>query len=323
MITINISPNVTAHRNQPVHVTATVTATTGIKNIEWLANKPVNFTVSLDQKTINFTPTSNGDYVFTITVWWTDGYRASATTGVKVADTVTPVPEPTPTPTPSGTVLWDSRINSKLNDGLARTFTSEGLVECRASGSPKIRINTDKTFTLITGTQVIDNLSLRSRERHNQADPCSNRFGGFGTSIHNSSIEFKTESCHNNHENAITKSSNINIRDGQFHKFIFECRDDGTGVLFNTTLDSLKVSGRHNSPQAYYINKALYLDSNYSGFWFRANNDDNGRFYLKVKNYNSVMEGTVRFDNTNSVTFQYIKVSAIWVKKHSILQKKN
>jgi hypothetical protein len=313
LITINISPNVTGKINVPVHVTANITSDIAIKNIEWLANKQVNFSVSTDQKTINFTPSENGDYVFTITVWDTSGYRASATTGV-IVGTVTPQPTPTPTPTPTpspttGTVLYDSRVNSKLHDGKVRTITQEGNIECRASGNPKIVVNADKTFSLVTGTQVIDNLSLRSRSRHNEGGECDFRFGGFGTSIHNSSIEFKTESCHNNHENAITKSSNVNIRDGKFHKAIFECKDSGSEVVFNTTLDTIKVGGKHSSPKAFYLDKAKMATKSY--FWFRANNDDNGRFYLYVNNYNSVMEVSFRFDSKNSITFQYIVIKAI------------
>lgn len=314
MITINISPNVTGQINIPVNVTAGITSDKQIKNIVWLANKPVHFTNSLDNKTINFTPSADGDYVFTISVWDVDGYRASATTGVKVG-TVAPEPAPTPVPIPTpqptaGTVIHDSRLNTKLHDGIKRTVTSEGIYECRASGDPKIQVNEDKTFSLITGTQIIDNLSLRNQERHNIEGDCPKRFGGFGSSIHNSTIEFKTESCHNNHENAITRSSNINIRDGQFHTVIFEKKHVGSEVLFNTTLDTLKVSGKHTSPKSYYLDKPLYLND-YSGFWVRANNDDNGRFYIKQRNYDASLECSVRFDKTNSLTFKYIVIKAI------------
>lgn len=314
MITINISPNTAGKINVPTNVTAGIISDKPIKNIEWLANKPVNFTNSLDQKTINFTPSVDGDYVFTATVWDVEGYRASATTGILVGTPLPPEPvpippQPIPSPTP-GTVIHDSRIHTKLHNKQARVVTSEGIYECRASGDPKLRVNTDGTFSLVTGTQVIDNLSVRSQERHNIEGDCPKRFGGFGTSIHNSSIEFKTESCHNNHENAITKSSNINIRDGNFHKVIFEKKHVGSEVLFNTTLDSLKVGGKHTSPKSYYLDKALYLND-YSGFWMRANNDDHGRFYIKQRNYDSIIETAVRFDKSNSLTFQYIVIKAL------------
>ena len=317
MITINIQKETIGKINVPTSVTANITSDKQIKNIQWIANKPVHFTNSLDNKTINFTPSENGDYVFTITVWDVDGYRASATTGI-IIGAIAPVPTPQPTPspspqpqpTPSVGVLFDSRINTKLHDGIKRTITKEGIIECRASGNPKIQVNEDKTFSLITGTQVIDNLSIRNQERHNIDGECAKRFGGFGTSIHNSSVEFKTESCHNNHENAITRDSNINIRDGKFHKIIFEKKEVNGIVEFKTTLDGQVSTGKHSNPKAYYLDKNLYLND-YSGFWYRANNDDNGRFYISCRNYNSQNECSVRFDNKNSVTFQYIVIRAI------------
>ena len=69
MITIQISNVAVEKVNIPIHVKANITSDTAIKNIEWLSNKVVNFTVSLDQKTVNFTPSVSGTYVFTCNVW--------------------------------------------------------------------------------------------------------------------------------------------------------------------------------------------------------------------------------------------------------------
>jgi len=107
MIQVQVT-NTNGQINAPAHVTANITSDIAIKNIEWLCNKPVNYSVSQDQKTVNFTPSEDGEYVFTITVWNINNERASAVGKVTVG-TIQPSPvppTPTPQPTPTG-LLWD------------------------------------------------------------------------------------------------------------------------------------------------------------------------------------------------------------------------
>lgn len=148
-ITIKVGSFAEAKKLVPVHITATVTSDVAIKNIEWLCNKPVHFTISLDQKTYNFTPSDDGVYVFTITVWDINGARQSATSTITVGGTVpNPTPSPEPIPTPTG-VKYDSNVQGKWNNGVVRFVQDkEGNTgpdgfgfTVNASGGGGIRIN--------------------------------------------------------------------------------------------------------------------------------------------------------------------------------------
>jgi hypothetical protein len=128
---------------------------------------------------------------------------------------ISPPPSPPPTP-PSppanGTVLWDSNVNGKWNNGRKRTMTSahefdpdSKNVEVAAGSSRKFEVFGDGTAK-ITGDRAriyvhvnnynaqmeilyipnpsLDNtLSLRLRSRHNEPDPPENRFGGYGVAV--------------------------------------------------------------------------------------------------------------------------------------------
>src|SRR4030095_13316735 len=144
---------------------------------------------------------------------------------------VTPPVEPpvTAPPQPTGEVLYDSTVNSKLHDGKVRTVDAEGAItpnglgcECRASGSPKLQVNADQTFSLLCGvghgrfylyclnydaTLEIEaawwkgdgDCSLKMQSRHNEGGDCANRFGGYGLAIDRANYNAKSEICHNEH----------------------------------------------------------------------------------------------------------------------------
>ena len=156
----------------------------------------------------------------------------------------------------SETVLYDSYVNSKLHDGNVRTIEKEGSVtpnglgiECRASGNPKIVVNSDKTFSLVCeeghgrfyiycvnydATLELEaawmkgdgDCSLKMRSRHNEeGEECKdgkpidgNRFGGYGLSIDRSEYSAKREPTHNCHDQSKKGSLPSKIKNGEFFK---------------------------------------------------------------------------------------------------------
>jgi hypothetical protein len=228
----------------------------------------------------------------------------------------TPQPEPEPTPTPEG-VLWDSNIDGKWNNGVKRTVTdSEGDigpngkgVECRASGNPKLVIDGDGIAHLVSGSGEVEDLSLKLRSRHNEDDPCENRFGGFGCSIDRKSIGMKTESCHNNHENSASKSG-LSLKNGEWHKARFECKDGDNSVDFECSIDGVsKMKHSHKNPAPAYIDKAKFAENSY--LWIRTNNSDHGRIYIYATNYNAALELEWMWEGGNSIALKNVKLIAL------------
>jgi len=321
MITVTVSSG-TGKINVPAHVVATITSDIPIKNIEWLCNKPVNFSVSTDQKTVNFTPSADGEYVFTATVWDTSGARQSSSGKISVGTVPTPVPPPQPTPTPTpiptptGT-LWDSNINGKWNDGVKRTLTTkEGgqkpddkSIFCAASGSPKLVIDGDGVAHLVAGSGGVDNVSIRLRSRHN--GECNNqtlspaqRFGGHGWSVQKDGrVEFKTEDYHNVHSNAHSFSSGISIGE-TWHHVHQTCKGNTTTfTLDNKSIGSVSVSNHGDDS---LLPKNSYI-------WLRLNNSGgHGRIYIMAINVDSALDFDFKMEqSTNSIAFKNVKLVSI------------
>jgi hypothetical protein len=216
-----------------------------------------------------------------------------------------PGPGPTPTPGPApGTLLHDSAIHTQLHNGIVRTVPQEGIYECRASGKPRIRTNADRTFSLLCdaghgrfytyvpnynvymvlvagwGNQVAgQDISLKLRSRHNEPDPCNNRFGGYGFSFDRSGFSAKTEPCHNNHVSNASGSLPFKIGTGQFVTIEFSVKDEGTGVRqiakLNGTQVMNKIIARQPAPQSLFVPRSY--------IWVRQN-IDSGTGELRIKN---------------------------------------
>ena len=219
---------------------------------------------------------------------------------------VRPPPGPVPAPTPGqvpGTLLHDSAIHSQLHNGIVRTVVKEGLYECRASGNPRIRTNADHTFSLLCdaghgrfytyvpnynvymvliagwGNQVPgQDISLKLRSRHNEPDPCDNRFGGFGFAFDRSGFSAKTETCHNNHV-PVASGSIPPISTGQYVTIEFSVKDEATAVRqiakINGTPIMNKIIPRQAAPQSLFVPRSY--------IWVRQN-VDSGTGELRIKN---------------------------------------
>ena len=318
--TIDVPASVTGTVNTEIALIARVTDSDGtVDDVNWKQKTGIGITdlVQTDNDgiyTAKFTPTQAGNYSFEVEAFDNKNARVAKT----VAVTVNAIIPPPPPPPPTGNIIFDSKRDTKLHDGQVRTITKEGDispgklgVECRASGSPKIVVNADRTFSLVSGSGGVDNLSLKLRSRHNEGGDCSNRFGGFGCSIDKSALNMKTESCHNNHENSLSKSHGVNINDGQFHTIEFECKDDGSAVAFVAWVDGVqKMTGKHNSPKAFYLDKASFQKNSY--FWLRLNNGDHGRIYVYALNYNSKLKAVFKFDaSKNAIVFKEVILAAV------------
>jgi hypothetical protein len=315
MITVQVS-NFNGQINVPAHVTANITSDIAIKNVEWLCNKPVNYSVSQDQKTVNFTPSADGEYVFTCTVWNTNNEKAVAVGKVTVGTVQpTPVPpqptpippSPTPTPTPAG-LLWDSNINGKWNDGVKRTITTpqgtnkpdDKSIFVAASGSPKLVIDGDGTAHLVSGTGC-DNLSIRLRSRHNEGGDPVNRFGGHGWSIDTKgAVSFKTEDYHNVHSNSHDFNSGINPGTTWHHVHQTLKGNNSTFSIDGKQVGSVTCSNHGDDS----------LLAKNSMIWLRLNNSDHGRIYICAINIDSALDFDFKFE-ANSIAFKNVKLNAL------------
>ena len=127
----------------------------------------------------------------------------------------------------------------------------------------------------------IDNLSLRLRSRHNEDDPTTNRFGGYGAALHHTSVEFAREDFHNEHTDFGEPSLPHNLVNGTEYWLRYSCRDIAGGdvemkleIKGGAYGSTYVLAGRavDPNPQAYMLNKQLYLnDKSYA--WIRTNGD--------------------------------------------------
>lgn len=316
--TIDVPATATGKVNVQMDLIARIADIDGtIEDVNWkqLTGIAIQFT-QIDEAgvyTARFTPTQVGVFDFEVEAF--DNKNARSFKQVKVT-----IEQDTTTPPPTGNIIFSSRRDTDLHNSVSRTITKTGDispgklgVECRASGSPKMIVNTDGTFSLKSGSGGIDNLSLKLRSRHNESGDCANRFGGFGCAIDKSALDMKTESCHNNHENSLSKSHGASIFDGKFHTLEFICKNsaDNKKVEFIALLDGVqKMTGAHNSPKVAYMDKSLYQQNSY--FWVRINNADHGRIYVYALNFNSKLKVVFKMEaSTNSVRFQDIILEAL------------
>ena len=233
-----------------------------------------------------------------------------------------PIPEPEPTPQPEEPpatgVLWDSNRDGKWNAGNARTVedregdtgpNGKGFYTA-ASGNPKLVIDGDGVAHLVTGSGECEDLSLKLRSRHQEGGDCANRFGGFGCSVDRKEVGMKTESCHNNHENSKSASHGISIKNNEWHKVRFECKDGDNAVNFECFIDGdSKLKHSHKNPAPAYVNKASFAQNSY--FWIRSNNADHGRIYVCATNYDSALELEFKFDGGNSIGLRNVQLIAL------------
>lgn len=274
----------------------------------------VDVTIVESGYSAKFHPTEVGTYKFKLDA--IDNKSATTTKNITVNVTSTPPPPPPP---PSGDLLWDSNRDGKWNDGNKRTITvkqgnqkpDDKSIFVAASGSPKLEVDGNGIAHLVAGSGEPDNLSLKVRSRHQAGGSCENRFGGFGCAFDRTSIDMKTESCHNFHENSIG-GSHDGIKNDEWHKWRFDCQDTSDGkVEFNVYLDGKHIKqGFHNNPKDYYLDAAMF--GALSWVWIRINNSDHGRIYICVCNYNVSFEGEWMFESGKpSVALRNVTVKKI------------
>jgi len=145
-VTITVA-NKTGTINVPVNVTANITSDSGTKLIEWTCTQNVNFSVTTDRRTLNFTPSANGVYNFRVTVTDDNNVKTAKDFTITVGGGTTTPPTTPPTcpagqhwdaaqnkcvpdvvtppePTPTG-AKYDSNIQGNMNNGVARFVTDK------------------------------------------------------------------------------------------------------------------------------------------------------------------------------------------------------
>jgi len=215
-----------------------------------------------------------------------------------------PIPPepPTPEPSPEGEVLYNSLINSNLHDGKERTISKEGNiapnglgVECHASGNPRIKVNSDKTFSLLCDAghgrfylfvlnynatlEIIcafwnaaagQDLSTKMRSRHNEGSACENRFGGYGCAIDRSGYDAKREICHNIHDQSKSGSLPGKIETQKYFTLRFTVKDDAGKVKQTASLDGKQFMDKIDiAPKPYMIDQESFKNQSY--LWIRQN----------------------------------------------------
>lgn len=193
--TITFSGATSTTKNNPVHVKATIVSDAVIKNVDWTCNKPVNFTVTIDKRTLNFTPSEDGEYIFTC--WVIGAEEVILAKTVKVicgTGTTTPPPvEPTEPPIPpiptSGTLIYDSNVDidwANWNNKVIKIGSPYGDVT--KPGKKYIRMNAsgDPNITFLSATKE---LVLQHNGNYGRA-----YFGVLNYACR-IEIEFKLDSC--------------------------------------------------------------------------------------------------------------------------------
>jgi hypothetical protein len=213
-------------------------------------------------------------------------------------------PEPEPEPEPTDEVLYDSTKDSQLHDKKVRTVTKEGAItagglgiECRASGSPKIQVNDDGTFSLICSaghgrfylyclnydaTLELEaawwkgngDCSTKLESRHNEGAEGPNRFGGYGLAIDRSSWNSKREIFHNEHDQSTSGTLPQSLKNGEYWKLEFTVKHDDANtkaVMVGKLNGKTFMTKTDSKPLPYMLDKALYKKQSY--LWVRSNVD--------------------------------------------------
>ncbi len=285
-----------------------------IIDTEWvqLIGPPVTLTVKEDgEYSATFKPTVAGQYSFLANAFDDRGAKVgqevivNVGTGEPIEPPVEPPVEPAPEP-PTGNVLYDSKIHSKLHDGKKRTIKTEGFLtpnglgmECRASGNPRVVVNEDGTYSLVTDAghgryylhvhninttseitaafwneQPGQDISMKKWSRHNEGGDCDNRYGGRGLSVDRSGWGEKREDCHNVHSQSTSGSLPAKMETKKFNVWRFTVKEENGKMRMIGEMDGKKFMDKlDSSPKPYMIDISKYLGKNQSYEWVRSNNE--------------------------------------------------
>lgn len=315
--------------NTPIKMTAEIEDPDGqVIDTEWvqLIGPTVKLTVEEEgEYSAKFTPTEEGQYAFLLNAFDNKGAKSGQEIVLKVVGeeepeppTEPPVPEPPEEPpTPGGEELYDSRKHSKLHDGKKRTIKQEGFltanglgIECRASGNPRIQVNEDNTYSLITDAGhgryylYVHNIDTTSEyefafwnklkgqdaskkkwSRHNEGGDCDKRFGGYSDSNDFTEWNGKREDCHNIHSQSKSGKMPFEIKVKEYHKYRFTVKKEGNTIRQIASVDGKEYMNKvDSSPKPYMIDTAQYLGRNQSYEWFRSNNEE-GTGEIRIKSH--------------------------------------
>jgi hypothetical protein len=234
--------------------------------------------------------------------------------GEMLRNIISPATPPPPSPSSSvnGTVLWDSNVNGKWNNGRKRTITSANEfdpdskdVRIAAGSNRKFEVFGDGTAE-ITGDRAriyvhvnnynaqmeisyipnpsLDNtLSLRLRSRHSEPDPPENRFGGYGVAVSLDEAKPGREEYHNKHTSFPDFKLPHKMQYGKMYTLRYSIHDTADGkqvemwleIDYDNNGNFIEV-GRWKDPKPlpYMLDKALYLKKSY--VWVRVNSQHTG-----------------------------------------------
>lgn len=221
--------------------------------------------------------------------------------------------------TPAGTVLYDSNngwsdVETAASGNPQFDAGSDGVgrLSCDAGSHGRVYIGVKNynavmqgEFMYESGFSGNDNFSLRLRSRHQEGGDCTNRFGGFGASIHiDGEVGFETESCHNEHENSISGELPFTPEEGKWYGFRYYCVDsaDKSSVNFKLEMDDgsgfqTVHTGSHPSPQPNYLDEASFQESSY--IWLRMNNASSAAV-LAFRNFKVIAQEAGSLDGSTS-----------------------
>jgi hypothetical protein len=228
---------------------------------------------------------------------------------------ISPPPSPPPippSPPANGTVLWDSNVNGKWNNGRKRTMTSahefdpdSKNVEVAAGSSRKFEVfgdgmakitgdrariyvhvnnyNAQMEISYIPNPSLDNTLSLRLRSRHNEPDPPENRFGGYGVAVSLDEGKPGREEYHNEHTSFPDFKLPYKMQYGKMYTLRYSVHDTADGKQVEMWLEidyenngNFIEVGRWKDPKPlpYMLDKELYLKKSY--VWVRVNSQHTG-----------------------------------------------
>lgn len=224
--------------------------------------------------------------------------------------TFTPVTSPPPgnippgTEPPGGEVLYDSTLHSTLHNGVARTITgTEGStsaggkgVKMAGTGSPKIVVNADKTFSLWCGsgygrfycyiknydaTMDIECAFMNSvggqeciaqlRSRYLESGDCTNRFAGYVVSVMRDGYKAERLECSGGTSLTLKAktafpSGTAVPATGKYFTLQFTVKKEGDDVRLIGTVSGKQVLNQlDSSPKPGMVNQSLYDSQSYFG----------------------------------------------------------
>ena len=224
------------------------------------------------------------------------------------------------TPPVTGTVIYDSNVQGKWNNGNARTitgmdpdcpkvFTGAGGLEMHASGNPQLVIDgkgygelqcqpghgrfyvdvcnynsvLEYEVNFLDGS--VENNTLNLRSRHQEGEPPANRMGGIQAKLDLKAYDFKTEIYHNVHENssgdkALPRPLELN----KWYKVKYTVKDAGTSIYQGMELDYGNGYEKVGEQTINNPNK-VYMEKDKilarSYFWIRMNNSKNAKLGIR------------------------------------------